>query len=66
VFYTAQTEDIASGDTVSHRFEFTQNPDGTVRRFWQISCDGRVRRQTICDGHYKRASGIATGFNPVP
>jgi tetratricopeptide (TPR) repeat protein len=49
IFYTAETR---SGDTVTyHKFEFTQNGDGTVRQFWQTSTD-KTAWTTIWDGRY--------------
>ena len=49
IFYTAET---IAGDVVTHhKFEFTQNGDGTVRQFWQTSTD-RETWTTIWDGHY--------------
>ena len=54
IFYTAETIDPASGDVTHHKFEFTQNEDGSVRQFWTTSTDAGETWATIWDGHYVR------------
>ena len=54
IFYTAETIDPADGAVTHHKFEFTQNEDGSVRQFWATSTDARETWTTIWDGHYER------------
>ena len=52
IFYTAETVNPADGAVTHHKFEFTQNGDGSVRQFWATSTDDRETWNTIWDGHY--------------
>jgi len=54
IFYTAETVDPASGDATQHKFEFTQNGDGSVRQFWATSTNDGETWATIWDGRYER------------
>ncbi len=54
IFYTAETINPADSSVTHHKFEFTQNGDGTVRQFWATSTDDRATWTTIWDGHYER------------
>ena len=54
IFYTAETVDPADGAITHHKFEFTQNEDGSVRQFWATSTDDKVTFNTIWDGHYEK------------
>ncbi len=54
IFYTAQTTNPADGAVTQHKFEFTQNDDGSVRQFWQTSTDEGATWTTIWDGRYDR------------
>jgi len=54
IFYKAETIDPADGSVTHHKFEFTQNGDGSVRQFWQTSSDGGETWGTIWDGHYEK------------
>ena len=52
IFYTAETNDSATGAVIHHRFEFTRLPDGEVRQFWATSPD-RTEWTTVWDGRYR-------------
>ncbi len=54
IFYTAETINPADGAVTHHKFEFTQNDDGSVRQFWATSTDEKSTWTTIWDGHYER------------
>ena len=54
IFYTAETVNPADGSTTHHKFEFTQNDDGSVRQFWATSTDNKETFNTIWDGHYEK------------
>ena len=54
IFYTAETINPADGAITHHKFEFTQNEDGSVRQFWATSSDAKKTWSTIWDGHYAR------------
>ena len=54
IFYTAETINPADGAITQHKFEFTQNEDGSVRQFWATSTDAGETWATIWDGHYLR------------
>ncbi|MCG8435790.1 MAG: hypothetical protein MJA83_17345 [Gammaproteobacteria bacterium] len=54
IFYTAETINPADGSVTHHKFEFTQNDDGSVRQFWQTSTDNKETWNTIWDGHYEK------------
>jgi len=54
IFYTAETINPTDGSVTHHKFEFTQNGDGTVRQFWATSTDDQQSWTTIWDGHYER------------
>jgi tetratricopeptide (TPR) repeat protein len=54
IFYTAETINPADGAVTHHKFEFTQNEDGSVRQFWATSTDAKETWATIWDGHYER------------
>jgi TPR repeat protein len=54
IFYTAETINPADSSITHHKFEFTQNDDGSVRQFWATSTDGKKTWATIWDGHYER------------
>ena len=54
IFYTAQTVNPADGAVTHHKFEFTQNEDGSVRQFWATSTDAKETWTTSWDGHYQR------------
>jgi tetratricopeptide (TPR) repeat protein len=54
IFYTAETINPADGAITHHKFEFTQNEDGSVRQFWATSTDAKETWNTIWDGHYIR------------
>lgn len=54
IFYTAETINPADGAVTHHKFEFTQNEDGSVRQFWATSTDAMATWTTIWDGHYER------------
>ena len=41
IFYTAETINPADGSVTHHKFEFTQNEDGSVRQFWATSTDNK-------------------------
>lgn len=60
IFYTAETTDAKTQDTIDHRFEFTPNDDGSVRQFWQISRDKGQSWQTVWDGHYEPIDDAST------
>lgn len=53
IFYTAETVNPADGAVTHHKFEFTQNGDGSVRQFWATSTDDKATWNTIWDGHYQ-------------
>ncbi|MEM6575853.1 MAG: tetratricopeptide repeat protein, partial [Pseudomonadota bacterium] len=59
IFYTAETTNPADGAVTQHKFEFTQNVDGSVRQFWQTSTDGGSTWNTIWDGRYDRVEEAA-------
>lgn len=50
IYYTAET--LADDVVTHHKFEFTQNGDGSVRQFWRTSAD-KVTWTTIWDGLYQ-------------
>ena len=54
IFYTAETINPADAAVTHHKFEFTQNEDGSVRQFWATSTDDKETWNTIWDGHYSR------------
>ena len=54
IFYTAETVNPADGSVTHHKFEFTQNEDGSVRQFWATSTDNKETFTTIWDGHYEK------------
>jgi hypothetical protein len=54
IFYTAETVNPADGAVTHHKFEFTQNEDGSVRQFWATSTDNKETFSTIWDGHYEK------------
>ena len=54
IFYTAETVNPADGVVTHHKFEFTQNEDGSVRQFWATSTDDKETFSTIWDGHYEK------------
>ena len=54
IFYTAETVNPADGSITHHKFEFTQNEDGSVRQFWATSTDNKETFNTIWDGHYEK------------
>lgn len=54
IFYTAETINPADGAVTHHKFEFTQNDDGSVRQFWATSTDAKETWTTSWDGHYER------------
>ena len=54
IFYTAETINPADAAITHHKFEFTQNDDGSVRQFWATSSDAGETWNTIWDGHYTR------------
>ena len=54
IFYTAETINPEDGAVTHHKFEFTQNEDGSVRQFWATSTDAMLNWTTIWDGHYER------------
>jgi tetratricopeptide (TPR) repeat protein len=54
IFYTAETIDPADGAVTHHKFEFTQNDDGSVRQFWATSTDAKETWTTSWDGHYEK------------
>jgi hypothetical protein len=56
IFYTAETIDPADGAVTHHKFEFTQNDDGSVRQFWATSTDAKETWSTLWDGHYARTA----------
>jgi len=56
IFYTAETIDPASREATQHKFEFTQNGDGSVRQFWATSTDAGETWATIWDGHYEKST----------
>lgn len=53
IFYTSETVNPADGAVTHHKFEFTQNEDGSVRQFWATSTDDKETWNTIWDGHYE-------------
>lgn len=59
IFYTAETISPADSSVTHHKFEFTQNDDGTVRQFWATSTDDQATWSTIWDGHYERRAAQA-------
>ena len=46
----------SDGAVTHHKFEFTQNEDGSVRQFWATSGDAGETWATIWDGHYERTT----------
>ena len=56
IFYTAETIDPASRQVTHHKFEFTQNGDGSVRQFWATSTDEGETWTAVWDGHYERST----------
>ena len=54
IFYIAETVNPADGSITHHKFEFTQNDDGSVRQFWATSTDDKETFNTIWDGHYEK------------
>lgn len=54
IFYTAETVNPADGAITHHKFEFTQNEDGSVRQFWATSTDDKETFNTIWDGLYEK------------
>jgi hypothetical protein len=54
IYYTAETVNPADGAVTHHKFEFTQNEDGSVRQFWATSTDDKETFNTIWDGHYEK------------
>jgi hypothetical protein len=57
IFYTAETINPQDGSVTYHKFEFTQNGDGSVRQHWQTSSDAGETWATIWDARYERISG---------
>ena len=56
IFYTAETVNPADGAVTHHKFEFTQNEDGSVRQFWATSSDDKDSWNTVWDGHYTKSA----------
>jgi hypothetical protein len=42
------------GEALRNRITWTENPDGTVRQFWEVSKDQGETWQTAFDGLYKK------------
>ena len=51
---TSASNTNANGDQVSHRVSWTNNPDGTVRQFWESTKDGGATWNSLFDGLYKK------------
>ncbi|MEM9529915.1 MAG: tetratricopeptide repeat protein [Pseudomonadota bacterium] len=54
IFYTAETVNPADASVTHHRFQFTQNDDGSVRQYWETSNDDKATWTPIWDGRYER------------
>ncbi len=54
IFFTAETRNAPGEDVTYHKFEFTQNGDGSIRQLWQTSGSKAGPWSTIWDGHYVR------------
>lgn len=54
IYYTATTRNPADGTETLHRFNFSQNDDGSVRQHWMQSTDGGENWNSVWDAKYVR------------
>lgn len=63
IYYTAETTNPQDRSVTHHRFNFTQNGDGSVRQHWQTSSDAGKTWATIWDGRYERMDARSQAFS---
>ena len=54
-------ERVTPKGPVTDRISWTDNPDGTVRQFWELSTDGGETWQVLFDGLYRQAAAGSQG-----